>query len=1513
MAGYKCPEHHQVVPVKFRRESETRDDSKLGRFILAQNKTREEVRRSSWYADLVTMNKMELLRHVVLDPEVDVRALVDSLSAPKEIALRGNLYEALWDVVVKLNRLPTYNDHAYHHCVSKIEDGGMFVPITLNHNQTAAYLESEKVMTGSKAGISDITLQEKTERMEDAEWACARKFTGFYPNNFVLCSAKYYTREKHIDDYNIQEIAEVVTHTNGQVGRTGKIDHKVVLFIRSKTEFDEMVLRTTKKAYKEDIADVFDMTDLCDIVGRMRNDATSILEKLVRSTQQKPSMMPRFHQLLFVHKTIDAMCSEVLTEDGALFLATKEKQVLWGQIARSGKTYCAGLLISRLKDLGFYRSRQALLKRRTTTLVITPAPTETLDQFKKEMFDLYLDFDTFKCDVYDPEYIKKQEQLKANKEVDKKRGYYYDTDRILVCSKQFLQGTTNTKEGKDADQGDADEGEDEAFPGQEMVRKMEQSVREKCGPLADVVDIIIIDEAHYGASTAISKMILMTIDPNDTALKIYLTATYKKPVDAFGITDAQLMTWGLNEIRLCKFMSDESAREELYELYGRSHVAKTIDDMKLAYKMTSAEVYTFIEKEYQKYPSIHVLTSQFDPEKVKDIQRNNIHAYGFDMNALFLLREAADGRKCFANELSLTNITNYIAQSVYPRMERTLREYGQHRPFTSQLWFLPFFTGNPIRDIAVATQRLLTSNPYYKEFEVLTVLESKQGKDDVKKAELMAMHRGKRGLIILVGKKFSLGVSLPCVDAVFFLNNDTEVDVIYQRMFRSLTESHGKHIGFVVDMNPYRSITALLEYSSDGRQKTKTKDQQMVLFKNLVRNKTIYVDDDLVDTSSDTKNALTMKDLYKSVGELIKKNFATKRVADIQKAATADLFWQFVRHMRADGLEQLFSEAVNKDTKRVTIVANRRGLGKGAANDPDSRRGNPSGSKPESKVGKKEVEKADAIAANIASAWWDIMVLFAVLLSNAQEASMYRLSFEGIVARMVERFDKPTTTCKEGSDKEGVTLMALFDVALAKVVQHLKTIANTTPCETFLLFLGRSLTTMRRNNMCLEYNRHFEDMKAGMADIDDSNPAKLYAFIEEHLPPKTVEKKTNGEVFTPLPLVREMLGAIETYADKAFWTNPDLKILDPAAGIGNFPLIAFEKLMEGLKKRIPSAAKRTRHILGKMLYMVELNGNNTRMMRRIFNGKEYKLNIVKGDFLSPKTHKKLAELMGVAEPKFDLVMGNPPWQDSVDGKRTGGYGGKKPLWEKFVNSILDKQLLQKTGLLLFMHPPSWRKPEHDLWQEMTKRQILYLSIHSESDSSKTFKVKQRYDWYLMRNSQYTQKSVILDEHGKITTLDFRKWPFVPNSNYKAIEQLLAKNASERCDCILYDTMYHTQKTDKVSLKVKNGFPFECIHTLNQKGVGFAYAKHKVPDHFLKKVVLSFGRHQYPYNDYKGEKCMTQITYGIPIRNKSEGDDIIRAFNTQAFKEIIKATKWSTFITDWRMFNYFKSGFWKEFL
>ncbi len=95
------------------------------------------------------------------------------------------------------------------------------------------------------------------------------------------------------------------------------------------------------------------------------------------------------------------------------------------------------------------------------------------------------------------------------------------------------------------------------------------------------------------------------------------------------------------------------------------------------------------------------------------------------------------------------------------------------------------------------------------------------------------------------------------------------------------------------------------------------------------------------------------------------------------------------------------------------------------------------------------------------------------------------------------------------------------------------------------------------------------------------NPKELLKLINDRLKSKKVEKKENGEVFTPMILVNEMLDKLPN----GVWKNKNLKWFDPATGMGNFPIAVYLRLMEGLKDE----KIRKKHILENMLYMCELN------------------------------------------------------------------------------------------------------------------------------------------------------------------------------------------------------------------------------------------------------------------------------------------------------------------------------------
>ena len=111
-------------------------------------------------------------------------------------------------------------------------------------------------------------------------------------------------------------------------------------------------------------------------------------------------------------------------------------------------------------------------------------------------------------------------------------------------------------------------------------------------------------------------------------------------------------------------------------------------------------------------------------------------------------------------------------------------------------------------------------------------IKDKEAKDIIAKAETCAYARG-RSLIIFVGKMLRLGVSLPCVDIALHFDPITSVDIIYQSIFRVLTERDDKKKGFLIDLNKERFINFMYEmnnYETKAmkRQDIESKKQKMI-------------------------------------------------------------------------------------------------------------------------------------------------------------------------------------------------------------------------------------------------------------------------------------------------------------------------------------------------------------------------------------------------------------------------------------------------------------------------------------------------------------------------------------------------------------------------------------------------------------------------------------------------------------------------------------------------------------
>lgn len=353
----------------------------------------------------------------------------------------------------------------------------------------------------------------------------------------------------------------------------------------------------------------------------------------------------------------------------------------------------------------------------------------------------------------------------------------------------------------------------------------------------------------------------------------------------------------------------------------------------------------------------------------------------------------------------------------------------------------------------------------------------------------------------------------------------------------------------------------------------------------------------------------------------------------------------------------------------------------------------------------------------------------------------------------------------------------------------------------------------------------------------EMNKIKEYVnnLIQKHLPAKTNEKSKFGEVFTPIIMIETLFSGFP----KTIWKNSSCTWLDPAGGIGNFSLVLFFFLMDGLKDEIPNETKRAKHIIENMIFIAEINANNVSVCKKIFKNISPTAtpNIHKGDFLK-------LDCKSIHWPnKFNCIIGNPPY--NIGG--TGLEGSKRT---HIVFTEHSLKLLDNKGYLAFICPPSYREtntPMNKLFQD-SKGHFVFIKIYGAKDTANLFHIQGRVDGFIYQtDTKGTTK--IDDEYNIITnnvSLDLNK--HIPNFGLSIFKKLYDRVNKVGHLKAFRNTEMSSIKSNTFGCNGRN----KVLHLIVEKGkrVFKTTKKHSLAS--TPKLLVNGLGVPYVYYDSKGE-------------------------------------------------------------
>jgi hypothetical protein len=1533
------------------------------------------------------------------------------------------IFESLWKIIFLLgldNKLAPGMERKF---IKSLEDKK---PITIYE-----YLSSEtdgKINSGNGSGVCDLMFEviepkrnTETKKKEDevkVDDVCNKKIVAEISNAFLFTS-KFYNKEKSIGSYDIANIHLETTQKyiplhllppeTQETQETPKPPkpptYEIVALINNKTDFLEKLGRRTVKQSKNFINPelVFGYDELRDtyykrLVYWLENtfknhsdieDRDKWKQITGESITNKNILdILRIHQEYFVETTQNILGNKT------------HGKIIWGAVARSGKSYMVGGLIATRKP--------------KVALIILGAVGETKEQFK----DIFKDHaDLKEYEVWDTQTNpKKKPHVPTNKKL------------AIIVSQEKLRGDITKTANK------------------YLIEELREYLKEED-------KIVFFDEIHQGGSETSTQNNTIDFFYNKTKnpelkepILIMVTATFTKPLlnysSGYGEEKLHLINWSYNMIMKMKEFKIDMTEPGLPGDDSKLLQYQT-EDKQDEYNTRMGILNKIVKKhnrmgktdeqiadEYSIYPELVYLIPGMKPglDNEPEIELD-------DKDGKIKISDSSNVKRLWEtnnDELkyptAIRRYLDYIYNDVYDDLlnkRYNMVANGDGNRHT-QLWFLPTnlradnkvnktgeqLDGSQFEIISRGLAEAIINNKNFENFNVCIIHSLDPKGDDIIKDTKgdkriffkcikdnnvkkcirdVEIESANKSLIILTGKRLRLGVSLPCVDIAIHMDPIESYDIMYQSMFRVLTERPGKRKGFFIDMIADRSVKFIYNYTM---QEKKQHDPNEIEQKD-IKNSLLLFDVNGLSTYLSFSESSILPESYDMISQRFgikegddKQFFQNKEDAsvdiddvnrDVSNLLKIMLKEDSIKHELIKLVSGFAKKTRQKQDKQVEPVTKSVAQFVQAENRHQAAPVETSASvqPPVPQAAVQPTVPPAAVAAAVAAAEQPTDPAAAeqppvpqendaTIIDNAIKSvnnaltlySLFSLDTTTTIDKMLVNSGLNYDEIRECKNDEIIhmcylgasgidTKIAVLDDAIKALEKKLKDLKNKNATEAIKLRdlisdnkierkkyidwedeqlkeqIGEQMKLIRLlytyngehsngehskltlNNLYRYINNDmkqlksklktekdmFSDTSSGFCPVafTDAKNEKVLEIVRKYLTPKDTERKLFGEIFTPLEVVCDMLSELPDDV----WTNKNLKWLDPANGIGNFPIVVYYKLMETLKS-VP-LKDRSKHIIENMLYMNELNKVNVAICKNIFKriDPDAKPNLITSNFLT--------EFMVTGKDKyffkdvkaFDVVMGNPPY--NKDGIVKGGG----VLWKDFVD--VSFKMLNDDGFLVFIHPTGWRKPigerasAGDVWNEFKKYNLVFLRI-----SDTKIPNFPNVDYYVVQKTTKQKDTHIINDFdghyfdGKLNLYNSDFIPHFVNEEVFSILNKVTNKAGDKFD-IIYNQSFKPTKEDMG----KSGVPHAYYYDPSSKDYLIVYKKYEkdTPEYINQnKIIMTYSNGKqkgflYPKH-FSEEMGTTRNNMYQLIESEDKPKSILTLLNSDLINFILKITQYS---------------------